>query len=53
MFGLNSPQQQTQASDLSLVTGGARLTAAQHGCLQREIYHMTQVFDVFYHIFDT
>lgn len=38
MFGPNSPQQQTQASDLSLVTVGARLTAAQHGHLQGEIY---------------
>lgn len=37
MFWQNSPQQQTQASDLSLVGGGAGLTAAQHECLQGEI----------------
>lgn len=37
MFGQNSPQQQIQAYDLSLVREGARLTAAQHGCLQGDI----------------
>ena len=37
MFCRSSPQQQTEASDLSLVRGGARLTAAQHGSLQGAI----------------
>lgn len=36
MLESNSPQKQTQASDLSLVRGEQRLTAAQHGRLQGE-----------------